>query len=137
MKKCLSILGFTGRFIKYSLNKNSNECHDDIKTFWKWFKSLIQLLSNKSDINLIQITKSYIIFQCTNYLFVLPCKINMNTIIFGNGKRSWTFWSVSIFMVLKESCPSIRENFLHNFKNDNNKLFGEPHKTLITTFDEM
>ena len=56
MKKCLSILGCTGRFIKYSLNKNSNECHDDIKTFWKWFKSLIQLLSNKSDMNFIQIT---------------------------------------------------------------------------------
>ena len=33
MKKCLSILGCTGRFIKYSLNKNSYECHYDIKTF--------------------------------------------------------------------------------------------------------
>ena len=50
----------------------------------------------------------------------------MNTIIFCNGKSSWSFWRLSIFMVLKESCPCVRETFCTILKMITKNFFGEP-----------
>ena len=50
----------------------------------------------------------------------------MNTIIFCNGKSSWRFWRLSIFMVLKESCPCVRETFCTILKMITKNFFGEP-----------